>query len=81
MKISIITVCLNAQDTIENTLLSIFNQTYKDIKLIVIEGQSSDKTLEIIDRYKDKINYYISESDNGVYDAMNKGIQHACGDF
>lgn len=81
MKISIITVCLNAKDTIEETLLSIINQTYKDIELIVIDGASTDVTLEIIDKYKDKISHFVSEPDSGIYDAMNKGIKAASGDF
>lgn len=81
MKISIITVCLNAKNTIEKTLLSIFNQTFKDIEVIVIDGASKDRTLEIIDKYKDKISHFVSEPDNGIYDAMNKGIKLATGDF
>lgn len=81
MKISIITVCLNAQDTIEDTFLSILNQTYKNTELIVIDGGSTDGTLEIIDKYKEKISSFISEPDNGIYDAMNKGIALATGDF
>lgn len=81
MKISIITVCLNAKDTIEETLLSIINQTYNDIELIVIDGASTDGTLEIIDKYKDRISHFISEPDSGIYDAMNKGIKLASGDF
>lgn len=81
MQISVITVCLNTKDTIEETLLSIFNQTFKDIEIIVIDGASKDGTLEIIDKYKDKITHFVSESDNGIYDAMNKGIKLATGDF
>lgn len=81
MKISIITVCLNAKETIEDTFLSIFNQTYNNIELIVVDGVSKDSTLVIIDKYKDKITYFISEKDNGIYDAMNKGIKASNGDF
>lgn len=81
MKISIITVCFNAKDTIEDTFLSVFNQTYKDIELIVIDGASKDGTLAIIDKYKDKISSFLSEPDKGIYDAMNKGIELATGDF
>lgn len=81
MKISIITVCLNAENTIEDTFLSIFNQTYKNIEFIVIDGKSTDKTFKIIEKYKDKIHYFVSEPDNGIYDAMNKGIQKSTGDF
>lgn len=81
MKISIITVCLNAQNTIEKTLVSIFNQTSQDFELIIIDGKSTDKTLEIIQKYKQKLAYFISEEDAGIYDAMNKGIKIANGDF
>lgn len=81
MKISVIIACLNAQDTIENALASVFNQTYKDIELIVVDGASNDGTVEVINKYKEKISYFISEPDNGVYDAMNKGIKLSPGDF
>lgn len=81
MKISIITVCLNAEDTIEETILNIQNQTYKDIEHIIIDGNSADKTLEIINKHKEKIAVVVSEKDNGPYDAMNKGIKKATGDF
>lgn len=81
MKISVITVCLNAKTTIEETFLSIFNQTYKDVELIVIDGASTDGTIEVINKYKDKIAYSLSEPDNGVYEAMNKGINASNGDF
>lgn len=81
MKISVVTVCLNAKDTIEETLLSVFNQTFKDIEFIVIDGASKDGSLDIIDKYKDKISHFVSEPDNGIYDAMNKGIKLATGDF
>lgn len=81
MKISIIIVCLNAKDTIENTFTSIFNQTYKNFEVIVIDGMSNDGTLDIINNYHEKISYFISEPDNGIYHAMNKGIEAASGDF
>lgn len=81
MKISVIIACLNARNTIEDTFLSILNQTYKNIELVVIDGASKDETIEIINKYKDKISYFISEPDDGVYDAMNKGIKAAKGDF
>jgi len=81
MKISIITVCFNARDTIEETFLSVTNQSYKNVELIVIDGGSTDGTLEIINKYKDKISYFVSEPDDGIYDAMNKGIKTASGDF
>lgn len=81
MKISIITVCYNAKDTIEETFLSIVNQTYKNVELIVIDGGSTDGTLEVIDKYKENISHFVSETDKGIYDAMNKGIDFVTGDF
>lgn len=80
LKVSIITVCLNAEKTIERTIQSVTNQTYSNIEYIIIDGKSTDKTLEIINRYKDKISTIFSEKDHGIYDAMNKGIKLACGD-
>lgn len=81
MKISVITICLNAVKTIEETFSSVLEQTYKDVELIVIDGGSTDGTLEVIDNYKEKISCLVSEADNGLYDAMNKGIKLASGDF
>lgn len=81
MKISIITVCYNAKDTIEETFLSIFNQTYKNIELIVIDGASTNGALEVIDKYREHISHFVSEPDEGIYDAMNKGIDYVTGDF
>lgn len=81
MKISVVTVCLNAGNTIEDTLASVINQTCKNFELIVIDGGSKDTTVEIIEKYRDKISYFVSEPDSGVYDAMNKGIKAASGDF
>lgn len=81
MRISVITVCKNAADTIEETILSIINQTHHDIEYIIIDGVSTDGTLEIIEKYKDKISIVISEPDKGIYNAMNKGINLATGDF
>lgn len=80
MKISIITVCYNSEATIENTIRSVVSQSYQDIEYIVIDGESSDKTLDIVKRYEDKIAKIISEPDQGIYDAMNKGIKVATGD-
>lgn len=81
MKISIITVCFNEKETIEGTFLSVFNQTYQDVELVVIDGASNDGTLQVIEKYREKIAYFVSEPDGGVYNAMNKGIKAASGDF
>ncbi len=80
-KVSIITVCYNSGNTIEDTLQSVINQTYPNIEYIVIDGVSSDNTLSIINKYKDKITKVVSEKDNGIYDAINKGIRLATGDI
>lgn len=77
--ISIITVCYNAGSIIERTILSVISQDFTDYEYIIIDGGSSDDTLKIIDKYKNKISLIISEKDNGIYDAMNKGIKLAHG--
>jgi glycosyltransferase involved in cell wall biosynthesis len=81
MKISIITVCYNSAKTIEKTFNSVANQTYKNIEYIVVDGGSKDETLELIQNHQSTITKYISEKDNGLYDAMNKGIKMATGDY
>ena len=81
MKISIITVCYNSAGTIENTILSVLNQTYNNIDYIVVDGNSDDGTLDIIKKYEDKITRWISEPDTGLYDAMNKGLSMASGEI
>lgn len=83
MKISVITVCYNAENVIEQTIQSVLNQNYTDIEYIVVDGASSDGTMEIIRRYAaiDSRVRYISEQDRGIYDAMNKGIGLATGDY
>lgn len=81
MKISIITACYNSSKYIEQTILSVLNQTYLDIEYIVIDGASSDGTVDIILKYVDKIAYFISEPDRNMYDAINKGINRATGDY
>lgn len=80
-RISVITVCYNAIATIENTICSVLAQTYQNIEYIVIDGGSKDGTVGIIKKYSDRISYWISEPDNGIYDAMNKGIKAATGDW
>lgn len=81
VKISIITVSYNAAKTIEQTIRSVVNQTYKNIEYIIIDGGSTDGTVDIIKKYEDKIAYWVSEPDKGIYDAMNKGIMLATGDY
>ncbi|WP_073024742.1 glycosyltransferase [Cycloclasticus pugetii] len=73
-KISIITVCFNAEKYIEQTIKSVLDQKNGDIEYIVIDGASTDKTLNIIRQYDSKITKLISEPDNGIADAMNKGL-------
>lgn len=80
-KISIITVTYNAKSVIENTILSVINQSYKNFEYIVIDGASSDGTTQIIKKYSQYIHQWISEKDNGLYDAMNKGIEMSTGDW
>ena len=81
MKISIITVCLNSDETIEDAIKSILAQSYDDIEYIIVDGGSTDETLSIIKKYKDGISQYISEPDKGIYDAMNKGAKLASGEL
>lgn len=80
MKISIITVVYNNKNTIRDAIDSVLHQTYKDIEYIIIDGNSTDGTIEIINSYGNKITTFVSESDKGIYDAMNKGIALATGD-
>lgn len=80
-KFSIITVTYNAESVLEDTIQSVITQTYKNVEYILIDGGSKDKTLQIIDRYKEHIHTIVSEPDKGLYDAMNKGIQRATGDY
>ncbi len=78
-KISIITISFNAVNEIEKTILSVINQTYNNIEYIVIDGGSTDGTVNIIHKYLNRIAYFKSEPDKGIYDAMNKGIRVATG--
>ena len=79
--ITIITVVLNDEANIEETILSVLNQNYKNVEYIIIDGASKDKTLEKIKKYKDKIACLHSEEDEGLYDAFNKGLDRANGDL
>ncbi len=81
MIISVITVCYNAINGIEKTIQSVLCQTYPNIEYIVIDGGSTDGTFSIIRKYTDRISFIVSESDDGIYDAMNKGIKIATGDW
>lgn len=80
MKISIITVSFNASKTIEETILSVLSQNFSSIEYIIVDGASTDGTLDIIQRHRKKITSFVSEKDKGIYDAMNKGISMCTGD-
>jgi glycosyltransferase involved in cell wall biosynthesis len=79
--ISIVTVVFNGEKYIEETIQSVINQSYENIEYIIIDGSSTDRSLEIIKKYDSKIDYWVSEKDFGIYDAMNKGISFCSGDF
>jgi len=79
--ITIITVVRNGENTLERCIKSVLGQNYDNIEYIIIDGNSTDGTLGIIESYKDYVDYYLSEEDSGIYDAMNKGISLASGDF
>jgi len=81
LKISIVTASFNCVRTIGDCIQSIISQTYFDIEHIIIDGGSKDGTLEVINKYRDKIAKVVSEPDRGIYDAMNKGIRLATGDI
>jgi len=82
VKISIITVCLNSENLIESTIKSVIEQSAaSEIEYIIIDGGSSDSTLDIINKYKKNISVVVSEKDSGIYNAMNKAIDFAKGDY
>jgi glycosyltransferase involved in cell wall biosynthesis len=79
--VTVVTVVRNGEASLEKTILSVINQTYTNIEYIIVDGASTDGTLEIIRKYEDKIDYWTSEPDGGIYDAMNKGIDFAAGEW
>ena len=81
MKYSIIIATYNAEKTVRQALESVLNQTYTNLELIVIDGASTDETMGVLAEYGDKITYWISEPDDGIYDALNKGVAMASGDY
>lgn len=81
MKLSIITINLNNKDGLQNTIDSVVSQTFKDFEWIVLDGGSTDGCKELIEKYADKFSYWVSEPDKGIYNAMNKGIRHAHGEY
>ncbi len=80
MKVSIITIAYNAAETIAETIESVIGQDYSNIEYIIIDGASTDDTLDIVEKFKVDVDVLVSERDKGVYDAMNKGIEKATGD-
>lgn len=81
LKISIVTVCKNPGSAIERTIQSVIQQTHPALEYIIIDGTSDDGTQELIEKYTNSVSKVISEPDNGIYDAMNKGISQSTGDF
>ena len=80
-KVSVVTVTYNCEQVIEETILSVVKQTYRNVEYIIIDGKSTDTTISIIEKYRNYLAYSISEADNGIYDAMNKGIYYATGEW
>lgn len=81
IKFSIVTISLNSEEDIETSIVSVAEQTYKNREHIIIDGGSQDSTVAIIRKYEEHLSHWVSEPDNGIADAMNKGIAHATGDY
>lgn len=81
MKVSVVTIVYNRAYCIADCIESVLNQTYENIEHVIIDGGSTDGTAKVIENYKEKLGFYLSEKDNGLYDALNKGIKHATGDI
>ncbi len=80
-KISVITITFNSEKTLEETILSVVGQGYDNLEYLIIDGGSKDDTMTIVNKYRDKIAFVVSEPDKGICDAFNKGISHATGDI
>lgn len=81
MKLSIITINFNDREGLENTIQSVINQTYKDFEYIVIDGASTDGSVDVIKKYSEQLTHWVSEPDTGIYNAMNKGTRLAQGEY
>ena len=79
-KISIVTITFNSENTVEETIKSVISQDYSNLEYIIIDGASTDRTLEVVNKYRDRIARIVSEPDKGISDAFNKGIRYATGD-
>ena len=80
-KISVITICYNCRTDLEQTVNSVLAQTYANVEYIIVDGGSTDGTLAMMDKYRERITTFISERDNGIYDALNKGVKAATGEW
>jgi len=80
-RLTVITIVYNNVRDIERTMLSVLNQTYTNLEYIIIDGQSTDGTIAVIEKYRERLSHFVSEPDNGIYDAMNKGLALASGDY
>ncbi len=80
-KISIVTVSFNSEETIEETIRSVVDQDYPNLEYVIVDGKSTDGTMDIVNKYKDKISTIVSEKDDGIFDAFNKGVKLCTGDY